>query len=719
MAIDFYGEHNCKNFFLRVEQGDYKYSPGFEKLFSLEYNIDKILLLENTTFILTNYGELYQIKDEGLEKIAIEEKILTVCCGLYHVICSTVSGKVFSYAPDPTRGNVNGQLGCGSFEDKSGVQQVAVFGIKYKCRTVHCGSETSFAVCEDGTLWGWGKSGEISYGYRTFGSDNFKDSQGLPVLIMWGVEKFYSGFAEHFFAKTQNGNYYAWGRDLFCQLGLSKTTTGNRKILHKQLTDLDPDQILVNWNASIVLTKNRLIYSSGGALFNGDQFQHKTFLPIYDLTNTFISKISAGIHYVSIIKENGKIYAFGLPEKINFTLNSVRFNTRKLKIQNNFKAFKKKKKNLTKQKKKKKKKKKKKNPNTTMIKLPWKLKNVRQCHQFICGPRFAMVTIQRLDPFVEDFSKLFEKKELTDFQLFGIPVHSLILQIRTGKGILEINSLLKKHFNNNAITSNNTTNDIKNNNTDTNKNKFTLSHHHKVVLQNWLKWCYFDKIENFYHVDYICREALKIEWQEKNLRQDLSNWWKLESSKISTDFQILVNQDIINTHKIILLARSQLFRAFFLSFTNKSPEKIRDYSRKSKQSIAILIEFLYTGEIQLNKLNNQIVKELCDAVEYYQLNSRSQLNEYLTKFKRLEKINLNLKMNINTTKIINTGTGKSRITNKKTHLSKNQQKKTRKIPNVLLLRRYARNKAKRLKKAKKKNQSNKIQKQEQKNTKQK
>ncbi|KAJ3449655.1 hypothetical protein M0812_05812 [Anaeramoeba flamelloides] len=694
MAINFYGEHNCKNFFLQAKHSNFKTSQCFEKLFSVGQSIEKILLLEKETFVLTCSGELYQIKDESLESIAVEEKILTASCGLYHVICSTVSGKVFSYAPDPTRGNVNGQLGCGSFEDKSGVQQVLGFGNKYKCSQVHCGSETSFAICEDGTLWGWGKSGEVSYGYRTFGSENYKDSQSVSVLIMWEVEQFYSGFAEHFFAKTKNGHYYAWGRDLFCQLGLSKPTTGNRKILHNQLTNLKPDKILVNWNASIVLTKNRLIYSSGGALFNGDKFQNKTFLPIYDLTNTFISKISAGIHYVSIIKENGKIYAFGLPEKISYTVNNCsKFNTEKLNIHNSSNILNNNKKK--KSKKEEKKKKNKKNPNSTMIKLPWKLNNVRQCHRFICAPRFAMVTILRLDPFVEDFSKLFEKKELTDFQLFGIPVHSLILQIRTGKSIFEINNLLKKHFNckNKIAISDNKASDIESNYNDLNDNTFTLSHHYRNVLQNWLKWCYFDKIENFYHVDYICREVLKIEWQGKVLRKDLSNWWKLESSKSPTDFQILVNQDTINTHKIILLARSQLFRAFFLSFTDKSPEKIRDYSRKSKQSISILIEFLYTGEIQLNKLNNQIVNELCDAVEYYQLNSRSQLNEYLTKFKRLEKKNLDLELNTNTGTLINTGTDKRLNVNNKINLQR-QQRKKRKIPNVFLLRRYARNKGK-------------------------
>ncbi|KAJ5071736.1 cyclin-dependent kinase inhibitor 2c [Anaeramoeba ignava] len=98
---------------------------------------------------------------------------------------------------------------------------------------------------------------------------------------------------------------------------------------------------------------------------------------------------------------------------------------------------------------------------------------------------------------------------------------------------------------------------------------------------------------------------------------------KLFLDQESKDFEIIFNQESIKVHKLILISRSDLFRGMFLSVKDDS-NKVQDYSRKSISTIRHLIRFFYLDDFDSN-LPVQVIKEMEDVVDYYQLNKNTSL----------------------------------------------------------------------------------------------
>ncbi|KAJ6246727.1 hypothetical protein M0813_01977 [Anaeramoeba flamelloides] len=113
---------------------------------------------------------------------------------------------------------------------------------------------------------------------------------------------------------------------------------------------------------------------------------------------------------------------------------------------------------------------------------------------------------------------------------------------------------------------------------------------------------------------------------KNSLLSDLNTLFNDNNSK---DFKLIVNGKPIFIHKFILIARSHLFSSFFKNYP-KELAQLKDHSNSSFQSINILIKYLYTDNIDTN-LNKNTFNELANALEYYQLNTKSMLDYYLEK----------------------------------------------------------------------------------------
>ncbi|KAJ5066739.1 kelch domain-containing protein [Anaeramoeba ignava] len=113
-----------------------------------------------------------------------------------------------------------------------------------------------------------------------------------------------------------------------------------------------------------------------------------------------------------------------------------------------------------------------------------------------------------------------------------------------------------------------------------------------------------DQIEKF-------EKTGEFELVEKNLEELLNE----ESTK---DFYLIVENQKIAIHKLILGSRTELFRGMFLSVQD-SKHEVHDLSGRSYEAIQVLIHFLYTN--QLSNLTMKIALELIDANQYYGLNS--------------------------------------------------------------------------------------------------
>ncbi|KAJ5073273.1 hypothetical protein M0811_08955 [Anaeramoeba ignava] len=122
------------------------------------------------------------------------------------------------------------------------------------------------------------------------------------------------------------------------------------------------------------------------------------------------------------------------------------------------------------------------------------------------------------------------------------------------------------------------------------------------------------------------KKLIKIKIGINPLLDDLKRLMNEEETK---DFQIISNNQKIKIHKIILIARSELFRGMFISVTEDKSNSVHEYSNKKTKTIQNLVNFFYTDEIPKIK-NKTILKELKECVDYFQLNSK-RLNQLIKK----------------------------------------------------------------------------------------
>ncbi|KAJ6227008.1 btk-binding protein-related [Anaeramoeba flamelloides] len=204
----------------------------------------------------------------------------------------------------------------------------------------------------------------------------------------------------------------------------------------------------------------------------------------------------------------------------------------------------------------------------------------------------------------QDFKKLLENGYFSDCKIQDIPVHKLLIEIRLGKDFDEI----KKYLEENCT---------------------------KKEIQDLLKWIYCDQTNSLSKTNEILSHFGIQETQKKTklLQNDLK---KLLFDEETSDFTLVVQNDEnededddeieeeeLPVHKFILAARSGLFLDLFQNL-DKNLQKVTDYSKKSLESIELLIAFLYTDEIPITADTDQELtkEEFEDIVEYYQLNPK-------------------------------------------------------------------------------------------------
>ncbi|KAJ6229282.1 ras-like protein [Anaeramoeba flamelloides] len=228
---------------------------------------------------------------------------------------------------------------------------------------------------------------------------------------------------------------------------------------------------------------------------------------------------------------------------------------------------------------------------------------VDMIHHFIISK-----TKQKHQDIVEDFKNLFHRQELTDCSFATnsgkkIKAHRLILESRLAPcKVKTIRKLL-----------------------------LTVTHEDASVFLEWVYTGYTHPSK----VSLITSMCETISVQFKSLSgvtsviKNLRNLYKQESSK---DFTLKVKKESIKVHKLILVARSELYRGFFLSI-DKSTKSVKDHSKNSTETMKSLIRFFYTNRLDGNKTKN-FMKEIENSIEYFQLNMKSSLSSQLPTLKK-------------------------------------------------------------------------------------
>ncbi|KAJ6233577.1 hypothetical protein M0813_29885 [Anaeramoeba flamelloides] len=216
--------------------------------------------------------------------------------------------------------------------------------------------------------------------------------------------------------------------------------------------------------------------------------------------------------------------------------------------------------------------------------------------------------------FVQDFNLLFKREERTDFEIGGKKVHSFLLEYRTGIEPKDLKNTLEDNF-------------------------------QPEDIHLFLKWVYTGLGISIEKVNTIVEHLQIIEKaSSRSLTDDISLLLDDDKSK---DFKIVFKENyndenpfIFPVHSLVLQARSGLYRGLFANVTELE-DSVIDFSEKSFDAFEIFIRFVYTNKITLKniKVTNELLDELRDIHDFYQLNENSSFNLQLEKIVKEHKKN--------------------------------------------------------------------------------
>ncbi|KAJ6234589.1 alpha-mannosidase [Anaeramoeba flamelloides] len=203
-----------------------------------------------------------------------------------------------------------------------------------------------------------------------------------------------------------------------------------------------------------------------------------------------------------------------------------------------------------------------------------------------------------------DFKNFFETGDFSDIKICGnILVHKLIIEKRLGLKFEIVDTILKQQD--------------------------------REVVSSLLNWVYSNEIPKSEKMLTLLHELFKkfqlpISHLSIALKDTLSELWNDDNSK---DFTIIVENKPIKVHKMVLQARSQLFKGLFFSSKDSDElSQIKDYSGKSFEVVLLVMKYIYLGTVDLNlveSFDKKLINQLTDCVEYFAtflIRSRTKIN---------------------------------------------------------------------------------------------
>ncbi|KAJ3430059.1 hypothetical protein M0812_23059 [Anaeramoeba flamelloides] len=438
--------------------------------------------------------------------------------------------------------------------------------------------ENSYFLCENGDYYGSGMGNRLSGKYKG-------NTQNSPKLLSANVKDIFSGPESrgHIFI-LNNDEAMGFGDNDCGQLGVGVRQRVDVHTKLKSLPESPIQNICMGFYSSALITEDGKLYATGNSVSNGMSSNKDVFTLIPGFENEFFTQISCGQDQSLAFTESLKIFAWGKSNSYGEQGHGGG-------------GFGK----------------------PTEIKVPELESNPNVIVH--CGLYSSLIYTALRQSSLVDFVELHKSGLFADSKINEKPCHKKLVEWRSGKPIDEVKKHLEELYS-------------------------------KEQSNLFLEWIYTNKYYTNPTVTKIANELGIQDIKKKKFMEDLTKLYFDEDSK---DFNILVSvydeeegqeeeeneedQEEIPVHKLILIARSGLFREMFQNITEES-NSVQDFSGKSIESIEIFIKYLYTDKIELTADDDpqMIVEELADAAEYYQLRKSSNLNNELKKISKQFKL---------------------------------------------------------------------------------
>mmetsp|Transcript_12459 Transcript_12459/g.33630 ORF Transcript_12459/g.33630 Transcript_12459/m.33630 type:complete len:591 (-) Transcript_12459:169-1941(-) len=143
------------------------------------------------------------------------DSVVDVSCGRYHTVALTRAGHVYSWG-----GGKNGRLGHGDEKIHTSPVRVEAFVLNgVRVTAIASGYHSNLALSESGELfsWGWGAHGQLGHGSTT----DSMIPRRIDALCGLSIAAIACG-DRHSFAITEEGQLFGWGSNEYNQLGTGK-----------------------------------------------------------------------------------------------------------------------------------------------------------------------------------------------------------------------------------------------------------------------------------------------------------------------------------------------------------------------------------------------------------------------------------------------------------------------------------------------------------------
>ncbi|KAJ5068552.1 manganese-transporting atpase 13a1 [Anaeramoeba ignava] len=140
-----------------------------------------------------------------------------------------------------------------------------------------------------------------------------------------------------------------------------------------------------------------------------------------------------------------------------------------------------------------------------------------------------------------------------------------------------------------------------------------LNEKDKNQIEEFLSFVYTGKCHNSGIINEIGEELGIESFYQKNsgIKKILEFTQGMYYEEESKDFKIIVQNEEIKVHKMILIIRSDLYRGMFLSVVEDLSNKVSDYTGRSIKEVKSIIKFLYFDEID-EDLDEEMIEDFQD-----------------------------------------------------------------------------------------------------------
>jgi len=238
---------------------------------------------------------------------AVNHDWTAVAAGQYHTLALKSDGTLWAWGY-----NAGGQLGDGTNTGQSSPENISAISGVSGVAAIAAGSAHSMALQSNGSLWAWGDNtyGQLGSGNTTNNSTNYSPQQ---IGAISGVVTIAAGLG-HSMALQSNGELWAWGDNMYGQLGDGSTTSRS-----------SPEQINAIGNLKAVTAGNYHTlaiksdgtlwawgYNAQGQLGDGTYTNESSPENISAISGVSgVVAIAAGGSYTVALKSGGTVWTWG------------------------------------------------------------------------------------------------------------------------------------------------------------------------------------------------------------------------------------------------------------------------------------------------------------------------------------------------------------------------------------------------------------------------